>query len=792
MSETDPHLPPGAVAVVGMAGRFPGAPDVETLWRNLCGGVESIRRFSREEAAAAGVPAERLDDPAWVRAGGVLDDPARFDAALFGISPREAEVTDPQHRLQLETAWAALEDAGRGPGTTEGRVAVFAGAGQPLYLLHHVHPRLGRAGDFAEAYALALGNDKDFLATRISYRLNLTGPSLAVGTACSTSLVAVCLAASALAVGDCDLALAGGVALRLPQEAGYPYQEDGILSPDGHCRPFDAAARGTVPGSGAGMVVLKRLEDALADGDPVRAVLRGWATNNDGGGKAGYTAPRVEGQEEVIREALALAGVAPATVGYVEAHGTATPLGDPIEVAALRRAFAAEAAGGGGPTCALGSIKGNLGHLDAAAGVAGLIKAVLAVERGVIPPSLHFAAPNPRLGLEGSPFAVAAERREWRPEGRPRRAGVSSFGIGGTNAHVVLEEPPALPERPAAAGPHLLLVSAATEEALEASCRRLAERLEAAPELDLDDAAHTLQAGRRPLALCRAVVAAGHAEAAALLRGEGPGFRVDGRAAAHDAAARHSVAFLFPGQGAQHPGMGAGLYARQPVFRRAVDRCAELLAPHLAGHPGVDLAWALPPRRPAPGEEAEAAARLADTALAQPALFAVCWALAELWESWGVTAEAMLGHSIGEYVAACRAGVFSLEDALAVVAARGLLMADLPRGAMLAVPLSEEELAARLAAVSPELAVAAVNAPRLCVASGPAAAIDELAARLAADGVEARRLHTSHAFHSPLVAAAVEPFRQRVAGVALAPPQRPFLSNLTGTWIPPEDAPHPP
>ncbi len=790
--------PAGAVAVIGMAGRFPGAADVEELWRNLSRGVESIRTFSAGEAAAAGVPEERLEDPRWVRAGGVLEEPGRFDAALFGISPREAEMTDPQHRLLLETAWAALEDAGHGAGATApsgapadvGRVGVYAGAGGPAYLLDHVHPRLGGTDDFATAYAVSLGNDKDFLATRLSYRLDLTGPSLAVGTACSTSLVAVCLAASALATGDCDLALAGGVTLRLPQERGYPYQEDGILSPDGHCRPFDEAARGTVPGSGVGMVVLKRLEDALADGDTVRAVIRGWATNNDGGGKAGYTAPRVEGQEEVIREALALAGVDPATVGYVETHGTATPLGDPIEVEALRRAFAAESSGrqAAEPTF-LGSLKGNLGHLDAAAGVAGLIKAVLAVERGLIPPSLHFQRPNPRLALEagegaGDPrFAVAAEAREWRPAGHPRRAGVSSFGIGGTNAHVVLEAPPPVAERPPAPGPHLLLLSAATEEALAAASRRLAAHLEAQPGTDLDDAAHTLRRGRRALEHRRAVVAADAGEAVARL----------GEAADSLAGPRPGVVFLFPGQGAQHPGMGAGLYAREPVFRRAVDRCVGILAPIFGRHPGLELAWALPPAAPPPDAAAAelAAERLDHTALAQPAVFTVSWALAELWESWGVVPEAMLGHSIGEYVAACRAGVFRLEDALEVVAARGLLMADLPRGSMLAVPLPADELAARLAEVDPRLDVAADNAPGSSVASGPSRAVEELSRRLADDGVESRPLHTSHAFHSELVEAAVEPFRQRLAEVELAPPRVPFLSNVTGTWITTEEATDP-
>ncbi|HEX6201879.1 MAG TPA: polyketide synthase, partial [Thermoanaerobaculia bacterium] len=388
------------IAVVGLAGRFPGAPDAAALWRDLAAGVESIGRFDEAEAAAEGVPAERLADPAWVRAGGVLDGAERFDAAFFGVTPREAEGMDPQHRLFLECAWNALEDAGRAPGRLGGRVGVFAGAGRPDYLLDHVRPRLGDGGDFATAYAIALGNDRDFLATRLSWKLDLTGPSLTVATACSTSLVAVCLAATALAAGDCDLALAGGAALRLPQRGGYPYTADGILSPDGRCRAFDADAQGTVPGSGVGVVLLKRLEDALADGDPVRAVLCGWAVNNDGAAKVGYTAPRAEGQAAAIGEALALAGFEPGSIGYVEAHGTGTALGDPIEVAALRQAF-----GDGLPpgSCALGSIKSNLGHLDAAAGVAGFIKAALVVEHGEIPPSLHFETPNPRLELESSP-----------------------------------------------------------------------------------------------------------------------------------------------------------------------------------------------------------------------------------------------------------------------------------------------------------------------------------------------------------------------------------------------------
>lgn len=780
------------IAVVGMAGRFPGAPDLDRFWDNLAAGAESVTFFTPDELEAAGVDPEVAARPEYVPAGAVLDDPARFDAGLFDVSPREAALIDPQQRLFLESSWAALEDAGLDPLRVPGRGAVFAGAGLNRYLLDHVYPAID-LGDPAGAYRAALSNDKDFLATRVAYKLGLEGPALTVQTACSTSLVAVACACQSLLTGDSDLALAGGVTLRLPLGAGYLYQEEGILSPDGHCRAFDAGAAGTVPGSGVGVVVLERLEDALAAGHPVRAVIAGWATNNDGSAKAGYTAPRGEGQARVVAEALALAGVEPASVGFVEAHGTGTRLGDPIEVGALHRAF------GEGPrrgSIALGSVKTNIGHLDAAAGVASLIKAVLALERGAIPPTLHFRRPNPEIDFDGGPFRVPTELTPWTEgvDGAPRRAGVSSFGIGGTNAHAVLEEAPAVASgRSEARGPHLVAVSAADRETLERLAVRVGEALADGRGDGLADVSHTLLTGRAALRHRRAVVAEDAGAATALLRGDGPSGgrrktvlrRIDREAAPGTAP----VAFLLPGQGSQHPRMAAGLLDHQPLFRREMERCAEVLDPVLEptlapvlerfGASGRGLLAAL--RADLPGEA------LQPTALAQPLLFAVEHSLARLWTAWGVEPEALLGHSVGELTAACLAGVLELEEALLLVAERGRLVGELPRGAMLAVPLPEAE-ALRWIAGQAGLALAAVNAPELCTVSGPAGEIGALADRLDADGISARKLHTSHAFHSPMVEPAVEPFRAAVERCQLRPPRVPILSNVTGTWLSDDEA----
>jgi acyl transferase domain-containing protein len=777
-------FPEGAVAVVGLAGRFPGAKSVERFWENLRAGVESVRRFSNEELLAAGFPPELLADPKLVRAHGVLDDPDLFDAAFFGYSPREAQVIDPQQRLFLEVAWEALESAGYGAEDGRGSVGVFAGVSENSYVREiHRRPELVRA---LGPHQISISNNPDYLPTRVSYKLGLDGPSVNVQTACSTSLVAVHLACLSLRAGECDLALAGGSAVRAREVHPYRWEEGGTASPDGRLRAFDARAGGLVGGSGVGVVVLKRLADALADGDTVRAVIRGTAANNDGARRIGFTAPGVDGQAAAIRAALAAAGVPAASVGYVEAHGTATALGDPIEVAALTRAFAGGAADLR-QWCALGSVKTNIGHLDAAAGVTGLIKAVLALERREIPPSLHFERPNPQIDFAASPFFVNTRLRPWESGGVPRRAGVSSFGLGGTNAHAVLEEAPRgsgrgrEPGRPAAdsergSGPErsaeLLVLSARTETALERATGALAAHLTAHPEGSLADAAWTLQVGRRVFPWRRAVVARGRAEAAEALAARDRRWERSGLAP--DEPPR--LAFLFPGQGAQYPGMGEPLYREEPVFRETLDRCCEVLEPEL----GLDLREIL-----YPGSEKrfeEAAERLATTELTQPGLFAVEYALARLWRSWGAEPAAMVGHSIGEYVAATLAGVFALEDALRLVAARGRLMAALPAGAMLAVRLPEAELAPLLGEDGP-VAIAAVNGPDACVASGPAEAVAALAERLTARGVESRGLHTSHAFHSPMMEPAVEPFRELVARVERRPPAIPFASNVTGAWI---------
>ncbi len=764
------------VAVVGMAGRFPGAPDLAAFWRLLAEGREAVSVLSDEELRAAGIPDELIAHPGYVKAASLLAGVEEFDAGFFGYTAREAEIMDPQQRLFLEHAWAALEDAGWVPERYPGLIGVYAGVAWNTYLLSNLreHPELFAGGG---AFQVFITNDKDFMPTRASYKLGLKGPSLIVQTSCSTSLVAIHLAALSLLNYECDMALAGGVTVKVPQTAGYLYEDGGLASPDGHCRPFDADAAGTIFGSGAGIVVLKRLADAIEDGDTIRAVLRGSAINNDGEVKVSYTAPSVEGQAEVVAAAQAVAEVDPATIGYVECHGTGTSLGDPVEVTALTKVFR-ESTGARG-FCALGSVKSNVGHLDAAAGVAGFLKTVLALEHRQIPPSVNFRRPNPRLDLDTSPFRVAAALADWPAGETPRRAGVSSFGVGGTNAHAVLEEAPS-PPPPAPSRPwQLLLLSARSPQALDAATANLGAALAHGVPAggSLADVAWTLSAGRRVFPHRRVLVASGREDAAAALA-ERPAERLP---TVHDAGEprRRPVAFLFPGQGAQHPGMARRLYDCEPTFREHLDQAAELLRGELAGEE-ADLRRLLFPA--ADADPVAAAARLEATAVAQPALFAVEVALARLWMEWGVVPAAMLGHSLGELAAACVAGVFSFADGLRLVAARGRLMQAAPAGAMLALPLPAAEIERRLAD-HPGVELAAVNQPERATVAGPEEAVAAFAAALAADGVEARRLHTSHAFHSAAMDGAVAPFRAAAAGVALSPPSIPFVSNLTGTWI---------
>ncbi len=802
------------VAIVGMAGRFPKAPDVETFWRNLCDGVEGITFFERDELLEAGVDEATLDDPSYIPAAAVLDDIELFDARLFGFSAREAALLDPQQRLFLQIAWQAFETAGVDPMRFPGPIGAYAGVSMNSYFLYQLFGRLSGA----DTVQVMLGSDKDFFTTRVAYKLGLRGPAMNVQTACSSSLVAVHLACQSLLNGECDLALAGGASVRVPHRMGYAHQPGGLFSPDGHCRAFDAEAGGTVVGNGMGAVVLKRLEDALEDGDPIRAVIRATAVNNDGALKVGFSAPSVEGQAAVITEALALAQVEAEDIGYIETHGTATPLGDSIEMAALNHAFRAHTEAEG--FCALGSVKTNIGHLDAAAGITGLIKTALTVEHGQIPPSLGFRTPNPRCGFDGSPFFVNSELRPWSDG--PRIAGVSSFGMGGTNAHAILEQAPEgdFDEIERTQRPHQVLVlSAATDTALDTATDNLAAWLRdqgqgqegSASASLLADAAFTLQTGRRLLRHRRAVVASSLQEGAELLAERAAGRVLQDE----DPRTDRPVAFLLSGLGDHYPNLARRLYEKEPLFRAEVDRYCELLTPEL----GEDLRPHLFPGRidelPQTNDDAGPNLRamlrgagpdlgtLTDTRLAQPALFVVELALARLWQAWGVTPSALLGYSLGEYVAATLAGVLSNTDALQLVARRARLIATLGEGAMLALSLDEASVRQHLAdeLASPEespapdrrLSISAVNGPALTVVSGTPEAIEAAEARLTRDlpDVSCRRLPNRHAFHSHLLQPIADQLRDLVRGFDFGTPQIPYISNVSGTWITDEQASDP-
>ncbi|SDL05768.1 Acyl transferase domain-containing protein [Nonomuraea maritima] len=754
------------IAIIGMSARVPGANDLDQFWRNLIDGVESVTFFTDDEQRARGATQAQLDDPNFVKAAPVMIDMEHVDNEFFGMSAREAELADPQQRVFLEQSHAALQDAGYDSGRYEGAIGVYAGSGPSQYqwLNLQTNPDLDSE---ALKLGMSVGNNIDYVATTVSYRLNLRGPAMTVTTACSSSLVALHLACEALRGGECDMALAGGVCVELPHGIGYPAM-DGFTSSDGHVRPFDAGADGTIWGSGVGVVVVKRLEDALADGDHIRAVVIGNAINNDGSNKIGFSAPSHAGQTEVVAEALGVAGVDPRTIGYVEAHGTGTALGDPIEVAALTEVYQRATDDSG--WCGIGSVKSNLGHLSQASGVVGVIKTVLAMERGVIPPTINFERPNPQIDFDTSPFYVVSAPSKWDAGAHPRRAAVSSFGIGGTNAHVVLQEAPQRQPATAAAGPRPLWLSARTESALQTMRAQLAEFLAAQPDLSLSDVAHTLRVGRADHAHRAAVVAADLADAVAAL---------GDRRRCHTGTASGAapkVAFLFSGQGAQYAGMGAELYAAEPAFAAAVDECAEILRAEL----NEDIRPLLFTEG---GDD-----RLRETRLTQPALFTIEYALARLWQEWGARPAGMIGHSIGEYVAATLAGVFALPDALRLVAARGRLMQSLPTGSMLAVTKDEKDIAPML----PDgVSVATVNGPGTCVVAGTSEAVAAFREHLAGQGVRSTLLRTSHAFHSPMMDPILAEFESLVADVPRRAPSLPFLSNVTGDWITAEQATDP-
>ena len=761
--------PQADIAVIGMAGRFPGADTIDALWEVLTAGRETIRFFSDAELDAS-LPPALTRDPLYVKARGIVEGVDEFDPLFFGLTPALAQLMDPQQRLFLEIAWEALEQTGYLPQRYSGRVGVFAGCGNNTYYLNNVQGQrqlIDRVG----AFQVSTVNEKDYIASRTAYQLNLKGPAVSVYSACSTSLLAVAQAVQSIRSGQCELALAGGASVTTPVRSGHLYQDGAMLSADGHCRSFDADARGTVFSDGAGVVLLKEAEAARRDGDTIYGLIRGVGVNNDGGGKAGFSAPSADGQAGAIRMALDDAGVAPATISYVEAHGTATPLGDPIEIEGLTMAFGEQAHH---QYCALGSIKSNMGHLTQAAGVAGLIKTLLGLHHRQLLPSLGFERPNPAINFVDSPFFVNTRLADWPSpaSGQPRRAGVSSFGVGGTNVHVIVEEAHRTPEsepsvsaRPA----QLLTWSAKTAMSRDAYAERLADWLKANPAVALADVAYTLQTTRADFRFRRFAVVDTDTDPATEMSAPAAG--------ASSETVPDDVVFLFPGQGAQSLNMGRALYENEPVYRDAVDRCTALLQTRL----GLDIRSVIYPDR----ADAEAEQRLRNTRYTQPALFVVEYALAQLWMSWGIRPTILCGHSVGEFVAAQLAGIFTLEDALMLIATRGQLVSEQPTGSMLSVRLGADAVRAML---PDTLSVAAVNSRSLCVVAGPDEHIADFARLLDGQDVPNRLLLTSHAFHSAMMDPIVETFAEVVAGVTRQRPTTPIVSTLTGTWLTDEQA----
>jgi acyl transferase domain-containing protein len=763
MNRSETEIESGGIAVIGMAARMPGARNYREFWTNLANGVESVTWFTDAELAAAGVPAAIYGAADYVKAAAVLDGYDCFDAGFFGYSPSDAVRIDPQQRVLLECAVEALEDAGIPLDTVVASTGVYASVSMNGYLFNLCdQPGFVEARDL---FPIVIGNDKDYAATRVAYKLNLEGPAITIQTACSSSLVALHLACQGLMAGDCDMALTGGATVKTPQRVGYVHVKEGILSPDGHCRPFDAYGQGTIEGNGVGLVVLKRLEDALAAGDHIHAVIRGSAINNDGCRKVGYTAPRIEGQARAIRVAHLVAGVDPGTIGYIEAHGTGTGLGDPIEIAALASAFAAGT--DKRQFCAIGSVKGNIGHLNAAAGIAGFIKSVMALEQGAIPPLVNFRSPNPKIDFAASPVFVNTNLRYWESGGTPRRAGVSSFGVGGTNVHVVLEEAPPRRARQLPASAMIFPLSAKSTSALEGAATRLVECLEQGGH-EPADIAYTLQCGRAAFSRRRVVVADDVAELVRALRDGDPHACFSGQRLAQPPR----LVFCFPGQGTQSLGMARRTWMRWPRYRTVFGQLAE----RFRMRRGVDLTDLIFGSK----DVVNAAETLRRTEYAQVAIFIAEYALACLWKDWGLVPAAVIGHSVGEYAAAVIAGVVSAEQALDLLVERGQLIQALPAGEMLSVSLSARQAQSR---IPRGLSLAAVNGDELCMVSGPCDLIERFEGELLRESIACRPLHTSHAFHSAMMDAVLDDFREQAAGIAYREPTLPFMSSVTAEWL---------
>jgi acyl transferase domain-containing protein/acyl carrier protein len=761
------------VAIIGMAGRFPDASNILEFWSNLKKGVESISFFDDEELMEMGIDPMLIQDPNYVKAKGVMENIEYFDAFFFDYSKEEAELMDPQIRIFHECVWEALEDSGYTPGAYNGLIGLYGGASvhnewlwqTANYQVTNLHAQVSPV----------LLTDKDFLTTRISYKLNLKGPSSTMFSACSTSLIAVHQACQGLLSGECRLALAGGVSITTPKKNGYLFQEGMIRSRDGHCRAYDAAANGTVFGNGTGIVVLKQLEESIHDRDHIYAIIKGSAINNDGRQKVGYAAPSIKGQAAVIRTAHHISGVEPESIGYIEGHGSGTTMGDPIEMEALKQAFNTNKRS----YCRIGSVKTNIGHLDAAAGVVGLIKTVLILKHRLIPPSLNFEMPNPEIDFDNSPFYVNRELTEWESHGQPLRAAVSSFGIGGSNAHVIMEEYPEVADQKKSRDYQLILLSAKSESSLDKMTENMAEYLDNEPEVEMDDIAYTLQEGRSAFDFRRIVVCQGMEDALKKLSSPLS-------LKTHQLKSRKShraIVFMFPGQGAQYINMGKGLYQAEPVFRVMVDYCLDMIEPYFE----INMKELLFPSENKLSEQAEKemSRQITQTEIAQPLLFIFEYALAKLLMSWGVEPEFMIGHSIGEYTAACLSGVFSLDDALELVVLRGMLMKKIPKGSMLSITVSEEEL---IPLLDSRVSLAAVNSPRNCVISGTSEVIAEFEEKFKELGYQIRILHTSHAFHSHMMDPVLEQFRSKLEKVELNKPGVPFISNVTGEWITEEQA----